>query len=444
MRFISTNSSTAQVSLSEAIDKCMAPDGGMFMPASLPVIPRALFNNISEMSLKEIAFVAMNSLIGDDVPSEELKTIVDSAFAFDAPLRHLHDNIFVLELFHGPTLTFKDYGGRFMAQLMRYLDKKNSGTIRNILVATTGNTGAAAANGFYGMEGVNVSVLYPKGCLSRMQIAQFTSLGKNIHPLEVAGTVEDCKTLIQQALADKTMADLNLTGANSINVARLLPQIVFTMHAYARLREAGAGRAEQAVYAMPCGNLSNLVGAVMAKRMGLPSGKFIAATNANGQLSRLMSGATGIDLKQPPMRTLAPSIDMSYPSGWPRLRKLYNGNTDAMMADIMADAPVDDALIADTIKKLHDRMGYTIDPHGAVAYASALRNVSTDVPTVIFATGHPAKQLDIMTQITGRPLELPVQLTRFMAVRRHATIIPPTLPALRKHILSINKQSYGN
>lgn len=437
MYFISTNSPTNSVSLKEAVDHCMAPDGGMYMPKSLPAIPKALFNTISDMSLKEIAYVAITSLLGDDVPPEELKTIVDSAFAFDAPLRKLDDNIYVLELFHGPTLTFKDYGARFMAHLMRFLDRQKSDTTRNVLVATTGNTGGATANGFYGLDGVNVAVLYPKGRLNRTQISQFTSLGENIHPLEVAGTVEDCKNLIQQAMADPTLTASNLTGANSINIARLLPQIAFPMHAYARLREAGISNADKAVYAMPCGNLSNLVGTVMAKRMGLPTGKLIAATNSNDQLSKLMSGAPDNDRKQTPRHTMAPSIDMSFPSGWPRLKKLYDGKLDDMAGDIIAAPPTNDMQIAETIKELRQQFNYTIDPHGAVAYCAAKELATPNVPMVIFATGHPAKQLDIMTKITGEPLELPVQLMRFMTVKRHATIIPPTLPALRKHILSL-------
>lgn len=435
MRFISTNSVSHPVSIVEALDRCVAEDGGMFMPESIPALPKAFFNNIGEMSLKEIAFVVADTLLDGDVAASTLKTVAYESFSADAPLVKVGDNTYILELFHGPTLTFKDYGARAMACFMKRVSHSRPGMKRNVLVATTGNTGAAAANGLLGLDGVNVSVLYPKGFLTRSQTAQFTALGKNIHAVEIAGTVEDCKQLVKNALADPALSDLNLTGANSINIARLLPQITFTMHAYARLVEMGVENADRAVYSMPCGNLSNLVAAVMAGRMGVPSGQLVAATNANNQLAPLMDGAKEPESGRRPIRTLAPSADMVYPSGWPRLLHLYNGDLAAMKRDIKA-VSVDDFSISETINRLRDEHGYTIDPHGAMAYAAAA-DVPSDVPKVILATGHPAKQLDIMTRVTSAAIEMPVQLTQFMSVRRHATIIPPTLPALRKHLLNL-------
>ena len=437
MRYISTNSSCPPATLADAVNRCVAPDGGLYVPEQIPVIPRALFNNISEMSLREIAFVVASSFFGNDVPAPVLKKITDEAFAFDAPLRRLHDDIYVLELFHGPTLTFKDYGARFMARLMKHLDGADRARGRNVLVATMGNTGAAAANGLFNLDGISVCVLYPKGVLNRSQTSQFTALGENIHPLEVAGTVEDCKLLVQRALADPSMSDFRLTGANSINLARLLPQITFTMYAYSRLAAMEVHGAGQAEYSMPCGNLSNLVAAAMAARMGTPVGRLIAAVNSNNQVVSVFGGASAAAGSKP-VRTLAPSIDMVHPSGWPRLSHIYGGDIRAMKADILAADPVSDERIAEVINSLRSEHGYTIDPHGAVAYAAAVAQGSPGVPKVVFATGHPAKQLDIMTRITGSSIELPVQLTRFMSVRRHSTIIPPTVPALRKHLLSIN------
>ena len=437
MLFASTNANCPPCTLDDAVNRCVAADGGMFIPGSLPRIPQAFFNNISEMTLADIAYVVATTLLGDDVPAAELKAITAESFAYDAPLVQLDQGHYVLELFHGPTLTFKDYGARFMARLMRYLDRRSGNVRRNVLVATTGNTGAAAANGLFRLDGISVSVLYPKGYLSKSQTAQFTALGENIHPVEVAGNVEDCKRLVQQAICDEGMQPYHLTGANSINIARLLPQIAFAMHAYSRLKALGVKNAESAVYAMPCGNCSNLVATVMARRMGLPCGSLVAATNANDQLRSLVAGGEG-GPRYSPVKTFAPAIDMSYPSGWPRLLSLYDGDLERMRREIVCADAVGDELIAATVNRLRERFGYTIDPHGAVAYAAAEACRADGVPTVSFATGHPAKQLDIMTRITGAALEMPVQLTRFMALKRHSSIIPPTLPALRKHLLNLN------
>ncbi|MCM1066034.1 MAG: threonine synthase [Muribaculaceae bacterium] len=436
MRFTSTNRQSAPVRLEDAINLCVAPDGGMFMPESLPRIPKALFNNIGEMSLPEIAFVVANSLLADDVPPEKLKAIVDDSFSFEAPLVQLDEHRYVLELFHGPTLTFKDFGARFMARLMSYLDSRRGGVKRNVLVATTGNTGAAAANGMLRLGGINVTVLYPKGRLTKAQTAQFTALGENIHPVEVAGTVEDCKRLVQEALADESLRDYHLTGANSINIARLLPQITFAMHAYSQLLALGESNADRATLAMPCGNCSNLVASLMARRMGLPTGPIIAATNANDQLRSLL--AIGAPVGKPtPKATYARAIDMCVPSGWPRLASLFDGDPGKMSGEVICATPVSDDEIASTINDLRARFGYTIDPHGAVAYCAGAREGAPDAPMVAFATGHPAKQLDIMTRITGSAIELPVQLTRFMTVRRSSAIMAPTLPALKKHLQNL-------
>lgn len=435
MQYVSTNSQSAPVGLCEAINRCVATDGGLFMPSDQPRIPKAFFNNIAEMSFCDIAYVVANSYFGDDVDSAALKHIVDSSFSFDTPMVELGDNCYVLELFHGPTLTFKDYGARFMARMMKYIDGRQS-LSRNVLVATTGNTGAAAANGLFNIDGISVSVLYPKGQLSRWQAAQLTALGKNIHPIEVVGTVEDCKRLVQSAIADPTLSGYHLTGANSINIARLILQITITLYAYARLKAMGVDHAEQAMYAMPVGNLSNLVASAMAKRLGCPTGSLVGATAANNQLAPLLAGGKGYRTK--PIRTLAPSIDMTYPSGWPRMLYLYGGNLEAMRRDIIAPEGVSDEVIEATVTGLRDRYGYTIDTHGAVAYAAAASVHNGTAPKVIFATGHPAKQLDIITRIIGVSLDMPHQLARFMSVKRNPTIIPPTLPALKKHLNSIN------
>lgn len=435
MRYVSTNSQSTPVGLREAINRCVATDGGMFMPAELPLLPKAYFNNIGEMTLREIAFVVANTFFGQDIDSATLKSITDDSFSFDAPMVAIGNNTYLLELFHGPTLTFKDYGARFMARLMHTLDS-HSHCRRNVLVATTGNTGAAAANGLFKFDGISVSVLYPKGQLSRAQMAQLTALGENIHPVEIVGSVEDCKRLVQNAIADSSLNEYNLTGANSINIARLIPQITFALYAYAKLKALDVANAEEALYSMPAGNMSNVVAAAMAKRIGCPMGMIAAATATNNQFAPLLAGEERTNTR--PEQSFAPSIDMSYPSGWPRLRHLYNGDLTAMRKDILAPESINDDEIADTINSLRSCHNYTIDPHGAVAYAAAKNIDNGNAPKVVFATGHPAKQLDIMTRITGSAIEMPHQLARFMSVKRNPAIIPPTLPALKKLLSSIN------
>ncbi len=438
MRFISTKTKINPVSLADAVNCCVAPDGGLYMPETIPSIPRALFNNIGEMKLPEIAYVVATAFFGNEVPASVLKNIVDESFAFDAPLVKVGDT-YVLELFHGPTLTFKDYGARFMARLMKYLDRRDTTPRRNVLVATMGNTGAAAANGLFHLDGINVSVLYPHGILTKTQTAQFTALGGNIHPIEVAGTVEDCKLLVKEALADPTLSELHLTGANSINLARLIPQVTFSMYAYAQLRAKGVRNAESMQIAIPCGNLSNLVAATMARRMGLPMGRLIAATNVNNQIAPLMAGADFESKTHNPTWTMTPSIDMSSPSGWPRLAFLYNGDLNRMASEITAAPPVDDRTVSDTVNGVRNQYGYNFDTHGALAYAAMENCADASAPKVVFATGHPAKQPEIITEITRSEPDHPEQMMQFISVRRHSTIIPPTMPALRKHLMSINR-----
>lgn len=397
------------------------------MPEVIPSIPRALFNNIEGMSFPEIAYVVVTSFLGDVVPPADLKAAVDYAFNVDAPLVQLDNNLFVLELFHGPTLTCKDFGARFMSRLMSVLIPEKPCTV---MVATTGNTGSAIANGFLGRENTNVVVLYPKARLSRSQIAELTSLGGNVFPVEVAGSVEDCKRLLQQAIADPELERFNITGANSINIARLIPQIAYAMQAFARLRQLEVPNAEDAVYSIPAGNLSNVVATVMAKRAGLPASQIIGATNANNALGKKLSGA---DCSGFPLHTLAPSMDMAFPSGWPRLESMFR-NTAEIEREVTAVSATDDD-IAQAVLEVRNKYGYTLDPHGAAAF-HAVKHIH-DVPRVIFATGHPAKQLNIMTKITGAALELPVQLTRFMKLQRQPSRIAPTLPALRKLMNSL-------
>ncbi len=389
------------------------------MPQQIPAIPVALFNNIAEMSLRDIAYVVASSFLGNEIPAGEIKQTVDYAFAADAPLVHLGGNSYALELFHGPTLTFKDYGARFVARLLAAADRQAGRQRRTVLVATTGNSGAATAN----------------GALSRTQKSQFSTLGRNVHPLEVDGTIEDCKRLVAEAIADKELEYAGATSANSLNIGRMIPQIVFSLHAYARMMAAGVPHASEAVYAIPSGNLSNLVATLMAVKMGLPAKAVVAATNTNDSLRRSLTG----DTTHRPVPTVAPSLDISLPAGLSRLTYMCGKDLSKAPCPVLVPPGIDDRTIASTVLRLKADNGYTIDTHGATALAAALATAPAEAPKLVFATGHPAKNLDIMTRITGSTIELPVQLTRFMASRRRFNTIPPTLAALRKYIGNIGR-----
>lgn len=434
MRYISTNNPNVRVSLSEAVNRCVAADGGLFIPETLPYIPRAFFNNISEMSLRDIAYVVATTFFGDEIDSVKLKNIVDESFAFEAPFIKIKENTYVLELFHGPTLTFKDYGARFMARLMKHL-AKSADIKRTVLVATTGNTGAAAANGFYKLSGINVVVLYPKGKLSHTQIAQLTSLGSNIYPVEVIGSIEDCKHLVEKSIFNPSFAEYGITGANSINVGRLIPQISFSLYAYSRLVNLGIKNAENAYYIMPAGNMSNVVAAIMAKLSGCPINKIVAATGANDQISKALNNSFVNNNR--PVSTLATSIDMAYPSGLPRIFHLFKDRNNKLSEVLECAQSVSDEKIIKTIQELHNKQGYDIDTHGAVAYAAAMQYADEKVPKVIFATGHPAKQHDLLKRITGIEVEQPSQFACYKMLKRNPVAIAPTLPALKKYFSTI-------
>lgn len=400
------------------------------MPEKLPRLPRAFLNNIGEMSMAEIAFVVASSYFADDIDATLIKKIVDDSFSFDAPLVRLGGGEYVLELFHGPTMTFKDYGARFVARMVGALDANRRAGKRTVLVATTGNSGAATANGLYGLPDVDVTVLYPQGALSRMQMAQFATLGGNVHAVEVEGTIEDCKSLMRGAMADHSLEYLRLATMNSINIGRLIPQTVFALHAYAQLVAAGVADADRALYAIPSGNFSNLIATLMAVEMGLPCEGVAGVCNANDALGRMMRGEP---LPERPVATTAPSLDTVSPSGAPRLSYLAGGHFTCI-DKLVVPAGVDDREIASALLRLKTQHGYTADPHTAAAYAAAM-TVKAPVK-VIFATGHPAKSLDIMTRLTGGTVELPVQFNRFMGGRRIVRRIPPTPAALRRLLIT--------
>ncbi len=434
MKYISTGGKST-VSLREAIVNCYAPDGGLYLPERLPLIPRALFNNIAEMSLTEIAYVVINTLLGNDVESWKLKRAVEATFSFPIPLKRLDSGEHILELFHGPTLAFKDISARFLSQAFR-IDRISRPTA--IVTATTGNAGGAIANAFAGMENTTVMVLYPRGAMTKSQLATFTTVGRNVVPMEVNGTIAQCKRMANDAANDAELAERILPlCVSSQNVLRLLPQIVYFFHAYAQLRRSGAN-ADGFSVAIPCANLSNLTSAIMAKRMGLPIGRIIAGCNANDDFVRVLEGSLSPEKVNHNSRpTLAHAMDCGYPTNLRRVMHLYDNSLEAMRVDIEA-LSIDDEEIAATVMDCLEHNNYLCDPHTATALGAAKR-ANQQSPVVVLATALPAKSLNTLTEITGRSVELPLQLTRFMSKPVASIKLPPTYAALRKHLLMYSK-----
>lgn len=430
MRYYSTKQHSVDITLRNALIDCYAPDGGQYLPAGLPVVPRAFINNMSEMSLKETAFVICNMLFGDDIASARLKAIADEALSFDMPLISAGRDRYMIELFHGPTLAFKDISARFMAGLTKELYHDEAKPL-NVIVTTIGNTGAAVANSFRNVKNTNVFVLFPKGVLNRSQQMQITAAGDNVRAIEVAGTIDDCKKMAGAAMLDESLRQkMNITSANSANIARLLPQVIIFFYAAARLNAMGVNP-EKTVFSIPSGNLSAVTSGVISRRMGLGLGKLIAACNGNNPFYRYL--VTGQIISKPVRQTLARCMDTDTPTNLERLISLY-GNDQSRIREEIETATIGDDMIKAAINRVLTEHGAFIDPHTAVAFAAA-DMLHPNEAALIFSTEHPAKSLDVMTSVTGKAMELPLQLTRFMAKAVHTDKLPPTYPALKKYLL---------
>lgn len=410
MRYYSTNKQTPDVSLQEAVVKGLAADKGLFMPEKIKQLPKSFYDKIYTLSFQEIAYTVADAFFGEDVDSDTLKQIVYDTLNFDTPLVHVNDNIYSLELFHGPTLAFKDVGGRFMARLLGYFIKKQGQSDVKVLVATSGDTGSAVANGFLGVDGIHVYVLYPKGKVSHIQECQFTTLGQNITAIEIDGTFDDCQTLVKTAFMDADLnKQLNLTSANSINVARFLPQAFYYFYGYAQLKKAG--KANDVVFCVPSGNFGNITAGLIAKRMGLPVKRFIAANNSNDIFYEYLQ--TGKYNPRPSVQTIANAMDVGDPSNFARVIDLYNHSADEIRKDITGFR-YKDAAIAETVKDTFEKTGYLLDPHGACGYQALTDGLSKDENGIFLETAHPAKFKETVEEIIGKPIEIPQPLQAFM------------------------------
>ena len=410
MKYYSTNKKVNGVSLQDAVVKGLADDKGLFMPDLIKVLPKSFFETIETLSFQEMAYVVADTFFGEDVEADALKKIVYETLNFEVPLVHVNDNIYSLELYHGPTLAFKDVGGRFMSRLLRYFIQKQNDTKVNVLVATSGDTGSAVANGFLGVEGIHVYVLYPKGLVSPIQECQFTTLGQNITALEVDGTFDDCQALVKSAFMDEELNSLlKLTSANSINVARFLPQSFYYFYAYAQLKKLG--KADNIVMCVPSGNFGNITAGLFGKRMGLPIKRFIAANNKNDIFLQYLK--TGIYSPRPSVSTIANAMDVGDPSNFARVLDLYEGSHTAIIADISGVSYTDDQ-ISETLKTCKEETTYLLDPHGAVGYRALQEDLKENEVGVFLETAHPAKFLETVENITGEKVEIPTKLQEFM------------------------------
>ncbi len=433
MQYYSTNGLAPKTSLQDTVVRGLAPDKGLYMPEVIPTIPKAFFNNISEMSLQDIAYVVANTLFGQDIESETLKNIVNDTLNFDIPLKHVNGNIYSLELFHGPTLAFKDVGARFMARLLGYFNKKSNGagSTVNVLVATSGDTGSAVANGFLNVPGIKVYVLYPQGKVSKIQEAQFTTLGSNITALEINGTFDDCQALVKSAFMDKELNEkMQLTSANSINVARFLPQMFYYFYAYAQLAKMGKPL-DNIVVSVPSGNFGNITAGLIGKRMGLPIKRFIAANNRNDIFYQYLLSAQYNP--RPSIATIANAMDVGDPSNFARVLDLY-GSHDAIAAEISGCTYTDEQ-IAETLRNTYRSIGYLLDPHGAVAYRSLTEGLNGNEIGIFLETAHPAKFKDTVEQIISDKVEIPAKLAAFMKGTKSTVKLSPAFSAFKKFLL---------
>jgi len=432
MRLRSTKGQVAEVSLQEAVFKGLPDDNGLYMPIEIPQLPKSFFDTIGEKSFQEIALEVSSTLIGDEISREDLKGIIDDSMNFEAPLVELDDQVSVLELFHGPSLAFKDFGARFMSRLVSYFLQKEDKEI-NILVATSGDTGSAVAQGFLGMKGIKITILYPSGKVSLNQELQLTTLGENITALEVDGVFDDCQKLVKTAFLDKELTSkLNLSSANSINIARLIPQSFYYFYAYSRLQKKG----EKIVFCTPSGNFGNLCGGLIAQRMGLPIDHFIAATNENDIVPEYLD--SGIFEPKDSVATISNAMDVGNPSNFPRILALHNNDYDKVKAAISGFS-FDDEETKLAMSEVYQDYDYVMCPHTAVAYLGLnayLESSEEDTKGVILSTADPSKFKDDVEEVLGTEVDMPARLMAILDKQKVSVPMSKEFAAFKAFLLS--------
>ena len=438
MKYYSTNKQAPIADLHKAVVKGLAEDRGLYMPERIKKLPQEFFDNIEKMSFQEIAYTVANAFFGEDVDADALHDIVYDTLSFDCPVVKVKDNIYTLELFHGPTLAFKDVGARFMARLLQYFirqERKGANLDKsqevNVLVATSGDTGSAVANGFLGVEGIHVYVLYPKGKVSPIQECQFTTLGKNITAIEVDGVFDDCQALVKNAFMDAELnSHMKLTSANSINVARFLPQAFYYFNAYARMK--ALGKADNLVMCVPSGNFGNICAALFGHEMGLPVKRFIAANNANDIFFKYLQ--TGKYEPKPSKQTLANAMDVGDPSNFARIYDLY-GKSHEKITSLISGATYSDDQIRQTMRECYKETKYILDPHGACGYQALADGLKPGEVGVFCETAHPAKFKEKVDEILGIDVKIPERLANFMKGQKQSVPMSKDFTDFKQYLM---------
>ena len=437
MKLYSTRNPKHEVDLEEAVRKGLPPDNGLYMPREIHQLPASFLESLSKKTFPEIALSVARALLGDSIPEPDLKTIVDRSITFPAPLVRLEDNLFVLELFHGPSLAFKDFGARFMAQLLRYFNRDQPQDLF-ILVATSGDTGGAVASGFLQTPGIRVIILYPSGKVSPLQEKQLTALGHNITALEIDGSFDDCQALVKQAFLDKTLNEkLNLSSANSINIARLIPQAFYYFEALKQLPPSSPGIST--VFCVPSGNFGNLTACLLARKAGLPVDHILAATNVNDIVPAYLRD--GQFRPRPSKRTLSNAMDVGNPSNFDRMVHIFQGNGDGStwnnMRKMLSGYAFSDQETRQAMREAKTRYDYTLDPHGAVGYLAAKAYLvdHPDARVIVLETAHPAKFLEEVETTLQTVVAVPERLARLTRAAKSAIPLPAEYGAFRAWLL---------
>lgn len=430
MKFYSTNNPEKKVDLATAVISGIADDGGLYMPERIPKLPRAFIDNLQGMTLPEMSYAVANyALMGSNISAQEMHDIVFQTLNFPIPLTYIDGDRYVLELFHGPTMGFKDVGARFMARMIEKYTSEHHHEA-NVLIATSGNAGGAVAQGFSGIEGTHVWVLYPQDGLTRLQEAQFATLGGNVTALKVNGTLQDCRDMVTEAFADRELCQrMHLTSAKTINVARLLPQMFYYFWAYAQLAQREENL-DDVVFAVPCGNLGNLTAGIMARIMGLPVKRFVAANNRNNPFVRYLDNGDFTPLPVEP--SLAPAMDIAVPRNFKRISALLPSHIE--VCELVQGRTCTDAEIAYTIRRAWLDRGYLLDPHSATAYLALADGLQPGEVGVSLATAHPAKYREVVEQAIGEPIEVPQQLVRHLSSPLHINHIGNGYNSLRQFL----------
>ncbi|AUP77460.1 threonine synthase [Flavivirga eckloniae] len=429
MNYYSLNKQAPNTSFKDAVIKGLAPDKGLYFPESITPLGDDFFKNINQLSYTEIAFQAIKQFVSPEIPDEVLKTIVEETLSFDFPVVQLDDNISTLELFHGPTMAFKDVGARFMARCLGYFNKDNTNEV-TVLVATSGDTGGAVANGFLGVKGVNVVILYPSGKVSDIQEKQLTTLGKNITALEVNGTFDDCQAMVKRAFLDESLTNnMQLTSANSINVARWLPQLFYFMFAYKQLHK----KYDDIVFSVPSGNFGNVCAGMMAQQLGLPINHFIASNNENNVVTEYLK--TQLYAPKPSVQTISNAMDVGDPSNFIRIQEIYKNKFETLKDNVSSFSFSDDAT-REAMKEIYTKYNYVADPHGAVGYlgSKAYLQENPEAHCVFLETAHPTKFLDVVEEVIKEEQPLPEQIQAVMGKEKVALEIS-TYEDLKSYLL---------